>query len=117
MTMTPKQTTALALRDRALAVLHQHGVWKLISGVECKEFDGDGFSIVFYIRPAGALPSGALYSLEAWLDNGDVFRGHKVMGDKVLNLVWNKASENNVRIVSFRRGPWEERLLSISNVQ
>ena len=102
---------AIELRAFALELLGERGRWTtLFHGPEVLRFEDSRFLIMFYIKQPVPLelrerfrigPLGwGLYGLELW---------HKQIG-KVLNIDWQTAGAVP-RIVTFKRGDWEERLL------
>lgn len=107
---------ATAIRAFALRLIQEKGQWQIVSGrleIETKIFEDDRFLIMFYVMPPvpiemrrrfdiGPLHFG-FYALELW---------DKHVG-KVLNLSWDSVG-TPPRIVTFRRGEWEELLLRSS---
>ncbi len=102
---------AIEIRAFALKLLGERGRWTtLCHGPEVLYFEDSRFVIRFYIKQPVPLelreryrvgPLGwGLYGLELW---------DKQIG-KVLNLDWVTAGAVP-RIVKFRRGAWEQRLL------
>jgi hypothetical protein len=102
---------AIEIRAFALELLGKRGRWKtLFHGPEVLRFEDSRFLIMFYIKQPVPLdlrerfhigPLGwGLYGLELW---------DKQIG-RVLNIDWQSAGAVP-RIVIFKRGEWEERLL------
>jgi hypothetical protein len=102
---------AMEIRAFALKLLGEQGCWKtLFHGPEVLGFEDWRFLIMFYIKQPvpldlrerfriGTLGWG-LYGLELW---------DKQIG-KVLNIDWQTVGAVP-RIVNFKRGDWEDRLL------
>jgi len=102
---------AIEIRAFALRLLGERGRWEtLFHGPEVLRFENSRFLIMFYVKRPVPLelrerfrigPLGwGLYGLELW---------DKQIG-KVLNIDWQTAGAVP-RIVTFRRGDWEQRLL------
>ncbi len=101
----------MEVRAFVLKLLAEQGRWTtLFHGPQVLRFENSRFLIMFYIKPPVPLelrerfrigPLGCgLYGLELW---------DKQIG-KVLNIDWQTAGAV-ARIVTFKRGDWEERLL------
>jgi hypothetical protein len=105
---------AIEVRAFALKLLGKHGRWTTLpNGPEVLRFEDAHFLLILYVREQvprefrerfhlGPLEHG-LYNLDLWNLLG------KPRG-KVLNLNWLTVSALP-RIVTFRRGDWEQRLL------
>ena len=104
-----KLQRAIAIRNFALKLLGEKGLWQqLFNGPEVLRFEDTTLLVIFHVKQPvpvemrnrfGLDPlAWGLYSLELW-DRG-----------KVLNLEWDTVGAVP-RIVTFRRGEWEERLL------
>ena len=102
---------AIEIRAFVLKLLAEQGRWTtLFHGPEVLRFEDSRFLIMFYIKQPVPLdlrerfqigPLGwGLYGLELW---------DKQIG-RVLNIDWQTAGAVP-RIVIFKRGDWEERLL------
>jgi hypothetical protein len=100
---------AMEIRAFALKFLGERGRWQpLFNGPEVLRFEDSRFVMMFYVKRPGPLelrersgPLGwGLYGLELW---------DKQLG-KVLNLDWQTVGAVP-RIVTFKRGDWEQRLL------
>jgi len=102
---------ATEIRAFALRLLGERGRWKtLFDGPEVLRFEDSRLLIMFHVKQPVPLelrerfrvgPLGwGLYGLELW---------DKPIG-KVLNIDWQTAGAVP-RIVTFKRGEWEERLL------
>jgi hypothetical protein len=103
---------ATSIRAIALRLIQEKGRWEIVCGrleIETKTFEDDRFLMMFYVMPPvpvemrrqfgiGPLHFG-LYALELW---------DRRVG-KVLNLFWDSVGAPP-RIVTFRRGEWEELL-------
>ena len=99
----------MEIRAFALKFLGERGRWQpLFNGPEVLRFEDSRFVMMFYVKRPGPLalrersgPLGwGLYGLELW---------DKQLG-KVLNLDWQTVGAVP-RIVTFKRGDWEQRLL------
>jgi hypothetical protein len=108
-----------SVRDAALKLLRKDGFWRPICGLDdlFLSFDSAEFEII-HVTPFQHLPEssenfkyaavkyGTTWEREPyWLDIWD-----KKTRRKVLSVRWDTSDE--LDIVSFRRGDWEERLLS-----
>jgi hypothetical protein len=106
-----KLERARRIQHLALMFMHRNGRWaRLTNGPEVLKYEDDRLLIIFMIR--NQIPpeirvrfnlepnDDGLYGLELW---------DKPLG-KVLNLVWNTAGAAP-RIVTYRRGDWEELFL------
>ena len=102
---------AIEIRAFALKLLGEQGRWQtLFHGPEVLRFENSRFLIMFYVKQPVPLelrerfrigPLGwGLYGLELW---------DKEIG-KVLNIDWQTIGAVP-RIVTFRRGEWEQRLM------
>jgi hypothetical protein len=111
----PGETAKIAdwlaeIRAFALKLLVEQGRWKtLFHGPKVLQFEDSRFLIMFYVKPVPLDlrelfridPLGrSLYGLELW---------DKPIA-KVLNLDWQTAGAVP-RIVTFRRGDWEQALM------
>ena len=101
---------AMEIRAFVLKLLAEQGRWTtLLNGREVLRFEDSRFLIMFYVKPPvplelrerfGIGPLGwGLYGLELW---------DKRIG-KVLNIDWQTVGAVP-RIVTFKRGDWEQRL-------
>lgn len=116
--MTPKVRDAIAIRDAALEKLRKVGrrvARKPITGTTLEWSDGS--LLILHRTPFQRLPpvpdqlkheiarfEGGMnlgYGLDIW-DQGN---------RKVLNVEWN--DDGALKLVSFRRGPWEAKLLAL----
>jgi hypothetical protein len=122
--------TALQLRDYALSIARDHGSYELVGDAKYLMWRGDTFTILhrtpFQHRTEpdeaakklaakiGAsvdeakyaatlhgvkLPEALPYGLDVW------------HGKKVFSLEWS--DDGRSRVISFKRGPWEEELLAL----
>ena len=111
-----KLERATAIRALALRLIQEKGQRQIVGGavkIEANIFEDDSFQMMFYVMPPvpietrrrfGVVPLYfGLYALELW---------DRHVG-KVLNLSWNSVGAPP-RIVTFRRGEWEEALLRLS---
>jgi hypothetical protein len=94
---------AIALRDRALKLVKARGVSKLMGAVLVHEYVNCGLTIQHI--PAGTPSQRADMTGNFTTKDGlDVRTG----AEQVLNVEWEKTGK--VRVVSFKRGPWEKQL-------
>lgn len=94
----------LAIRDAIMAEAHrmrpcEHG---------CKQLAVGPF-LIFY-APPGACGLGRGYNLQIW-PGGSARWGVVMQANKVANVDWNQWDE--VDILSFRGGAWEQELLEL----
>ncbi len=92
------------IRDAIMA----HGSRIRLREASTREMSCGPFYIV-YTFP-GAFGSGRGHNLQIW-PGRRVDSGHMIGEDKVANVDWNDRDE--VDILSFRSGTWEEELLSL----
>jgi hypothetical protein len=110
-----KVVRAIQLRDAALVMLQQHGIWE-------KTNIGKGLSValvgaisVAYRTPFQRLPEPSDYLKYCAAQLGVHAPKNLPYGldiwapKKVLNIEWD--DKGNVELVSFRRGDWENTLL------
>ena len=117
--MTPKQQRALQLRDAALTILRDKGVWKENSVQQrMQRFRGfEGGSISITLRtPFQKMPEqtnimkyvGALLDAKPAYPYGiDIWYNRK----KVMNLEWD--ADGQFDVVSLHNGLWEEEVLGM----
>ena len=80
------------IRDKALQILSDEGSWTADRSIELKVL----WLGISHMTPFHRHSSG-LYHLDIWA------------GPKMLNIEWSGSDE--IEIVSFHRGPWEDLLL------
>ncbi|WP_395015121.1 hypothetical protein [Dongia sp.] len=116
--MSKRLAQAVTIRDHVLHLVRKEGKWSEVSGIKVREWERNGFraflNTVFNPMPASAPPistpeEAILYQrasrpqpnqLSVW------------MGGKVLSVEW--ADDSTPRIISFRRGEWEQKLLDMA---
>jgi hypothetical protein len=130
MTMTSKPTrieTAFQLRDHALAIVRRHGSYQSAGDAKFLMWRGEALSIMhrtpFQKWQAGDAAVRALAAKhEASLDDAKYAAATHGLelpevlpygldvwhGKKVLSLEW--ADDGRARVISFKRGDWEEEL-------
>ena len=98
---------AMELRAFALKLLREQGLWQpLFNGPEVLRFEDSRIILMFYVKRLGPLE---LRERSGTAGLGSVWHGDKRIG-KVLNLDWQTVGAVP-RIVTFKRGEWEQWLL------
>jgi hypothetical protein len=91
-----RQQQARELRDACMLLAARHGSQRQMGSVPVMEVKGGPFTIRL-------TPSGERRELEVWAEGAG--------SADVLTLCW---SANKLEIVRFRRGEWEQELLSLA---
>src|SRR5689334_23149480 len=92
--MTERRERALNLKDATLRLAKEHGTEIEVSGYPIIEVELD--VVRFWLSNLGGRHQ---------LD----IRSRDASGAKVFNASWS--SDNDLEVISFRRGPWEDQLL------
>jgi len=100
--MNEKLDRAVAIRDHVLRLMERGGAWLQRGQVRVRWWEGGDFKAALNTR-FSTLPNQPVpYELSVWA----------WAGGKVLLIDWEHGGE--ARVVSFKRGEWEDRLLAIS---
>lgn len=105
-----------AIRDAALAIVRLHGEWERIHNFPhpVLGYENEGFKLLYRtpfqpipvsnkatsqgIAPSTQRAMYKAYGLDIWF------------GKKVLSVQWDQ--EDEVEVISYRKGEWEEKLLA-----
>ena len=106
--MSKRLERVIAIRDRALILLKEHGEWHEMQGAG-KSLEASVGNVKFSHRT----PFSGIREVSPRMKYNEALFGKTMLpygldiwaGKKVLNVEWD--NEGNVEIVSFTRGEWE----------